>query len=271
MGEWRFHGPNPIVGYTVGLLLEQPLSASIISQISGLHGHFKRELPRRTEQQAITFQVGAQPIASPRPELGGVVFDHLFPDGRARYALAVNQGVITYMVAEYSRWIEFWPVAERLLKDVMTVALTAVPVRGFLLTANNRFTWSSGDAPVVGELIRRDPPYVAPHILASSAPSHSIHNYTVRQETPAGERTDAIICMLGKGGEEAFIDLNFHLQLRLDAPVTDIVSLFGSTQSQTPPLLEDTLDALHETNKKLLRETIRDSTVTGIPGLLATC
>lgn len=103
IGEWTFASPNPIVAYSVGVLLERPLSPKVVREISVAHGRFKRELPRRVEQQALTFQVNAPPGQPPELALGGVVFDKLYPDGRAQTALTVNRSVITYMVAEYTR------------------------------------------------------------------------------------------------------------------------------------------------------------------------
>ncbi|HEY1934387.1 MAG TPA: TIGR04255 family protein [Acetobacteraceae bacterium] len=270
MGEWTFPGPNPITSYTVGLLLERPLPAAVIRQISGQHAHFKRELPRRTEQQAITFQVGASPGQQPRPELGGVTFDYLKPDGGTRAALAVNQVAITYMVAEYTRWAEFWPVAERLLTVVANIALSEVPIRGFLLLANNRFLWSPGEVEVTA-LIRRDPTYVAPHILECHAQGHSIHGYTIDLNDPAGVRTDNIFCLLGTTDEGPFLDLNFNLQLRLGTVVTTGKALLESVEGRSRPLLEETLDMLHNTNKSLLREIVLESVVSKIPGLPLPC
>jgi uncharacterized protein (TIGR04255 family) len=249
MGEWTFANPNPITAFTVGLVLERPLPPPVIREISGLHGRFKRELPRRVEQQALTFQMGAFPPQNPNPQLGGVMFDSLLPDGNTRAALSVNQAVITYMVAEYTRWVEFWPVAERLLTEIATVALREVPIRGFILVANNRFQCPSRDVNVAA-LIKRNPTYVVPHILVCRAPSQSIHGYAIRQDDPPGERTDNILCRLSSDDETSFVDLSFILHLRLDAEVTNSGSL-GEAAGGRRPLLERALDMLHEANKNL--------------------
>jgi hypothetical protein len=75
-----------------------------LKQISALHPQFKRELPRRVEQQALTFQVGAGPGPVPRADIGGVVFDEVGRDGSILSGLSVVQATASFMVAEYSRW-----------------------------------------------------------------------------------------------------------------------------------------------------------------------
>lgn len=266
IAEWTFTGPNPIVAYSVGVFLERPLSPQVVREISAAHGRFKRELPRRVEQQALTFQMGSPPGQPPELALSGVVFDKLYPDGRAQTALTVSRSIITYMVAEYTRWVEFWPVAERLLQEVLGPALKITPVQGFVLVANNRFRCTA-DSPDLASLLRQNPAYLAPHMLRCEPPSHSVHNYSVHQSNPAGTRTDSIVCSLSQHEGETLLDLNFTLNVRLEAVVTSERDLLGDPAWNGKTLLGYSLDVLHEGNKALLREIILESLVAKIPGL----
>jgi uncharacterized protein (TIGR04255 family) len=268
---WRYPGTNPIVGYTVGVELAQPLSPPTIRRVSGLHSQFKRELPRRAEQQAVTIQMGGFPqVPTPaHADLSGIVFDRLKPDGNTEAALSVVQATITYMRSEYSRWVEFWPVAERLLQTVGDVALTEASVCALLLVANNRFEWSGErDKVEPGRLLRKEPKHVAQHVLDCAGPSHSFHGYIVESDDPRGQRTDNIFYVVGFQPDGlTFLDLNFNIRLALAEPIAGSEALFRAPRS----FLAKALLSLHNLNKKLLRDIILESAIAAIPGLPKTC
>jgi len=188
LGHWRFNEPNPIVGYTVGIEFKKPLTPPTLRRISGLHGQLKRELPRRSEQQAVTIQMGGSPQMPAHAELSGVVFDRLKPDGNPQQALSVSQAVATYMTSDYTRWAEFWPVADRLLRAVGDIVLAETAVRAVLLMANNRFEWAGTPGNIdVASLLKKDPRYVAQHVLDCTGPCHSFHGYVVQNRSPPRE------------------------------------------------------------------------------------
>ncbi len=275
MPSWTYEGLNPIVGYTVGIEFARPLSPATIRQISALHGRFfKQELPRRVEQQAVTIQMGTfgQPmnVAVPpaQPELGGVIFDSLLPDGRTRSALAVNQAAATYSTSQYTRWVEFCPVAERLLTEVGRIALHEVPAQGLLLIVNNRFQWPAADTVDISELIRSEPKYVAPFILQCRGPCHSFHGYSISQFDPPGKRIDNILLSLSSLPEGTMaLDLNFNLRLHFAQAIADPDELFESAARKDDSNLARALWKLHELSKALLRDTLLDSMTKSIQGL----
>jgi hypothetical protein len=274
MGDWTFDGPNPIVSYTVGLEFDRALSSATLRQISALHGSIKRDLPRRIEQQAITFQMGIGVPAGvggsqgPRPDLGGVVFDHLLPDGKALSSLGVSQGTVQYMLSQYSRWAEFWPVAERLLAIVGNVALQEVAVRAVQLIANNRFVAS--DTKIELPNLIKQSAYIAPHVLKCSNPCHSFHGYQVANAEPPGQRIDNVLLSVGYTAEgKAFAELNFNLRLILNEAITEAATLFR--QNRLGSLLASTLEKLHGLNNTLIRDILVEGVSTSIPGLSITC
>ncbi len=271
--HWRFNGPNPIVGYTVGIEFEKALTPPTLRRISGLHGQIKRELPRRSEQQAVTIQMGGFPQTPAHAELSGVVFDRLKPDGNPQHALSVGQAVATYMTSEYTRWVEFWPVADRLLRAVGNIALVEAAVRAVLLVANNRFEWAGTSSDVdVSSLLRKEPRYVAQHVLDCADPCHSLHGYVVDNPNPPGKRTDNVIYVVGSQPDGAkFLDLNFSFRLELTDTVAGSEALFGASMEEPKSFLGTALQSLHDLNKGLLRDIILQSVVTSIPGLALTC
>jgi uncharacterized protein (TIGR04255 family) len=276
MAGWTYDGVNPIVGYTVGIEFAQPLSPATIRQISALHAKFKQELPRRVEQQAITFQMGSfnqqinVAVPPPQPALGGVVFDSLLPDGRTRSALAVNQASATYTTSQYTRWIEFRPVAERLLTEVGRIALHEASAQGLLLVANNRFEWPAGSPIDMSELIRPDPKYVAPFILQCHGPCHSFHGYSQPNLAPPGDRIDNVLLSVINLPEGTIaLDLNFNLRLQLARPISEPDDLFENLKTKEGSYLARTLWTLHELNKGLLRDILLESVSESIQGLTA--
>ena len=269
MGKWTFNDPNPIVGYTVGIELAQPLSPSVVRHISLLHSRFRRDLPRRLNLQAVTFQMGAPAPQSPQPAMSGVVFDSLLPDGRTKSALTANQNVVSFMIADYSRWVEFWPLADRLLREICIPALNETPAKSLLLIANNRFRWANGGSESdvnVSQLLRREQRYIAPYILDYRGPCHCFMGYQADNREPPGRRTDNVFLTVTTSEDGTFLDLNFNLRLELTIPAS-LEELFESTDVDGRSQLEQILDSLHQLNKRLMRNIIADSMVEAIPGL----
>jgi uncharacterized protein (TIGR04255 family) len=271
MGNWTYNGPNALVSYTVGIDFGQ-LSPATVRQVSALHPQFKRDLPRRSEQQAITFVMGGFPVAqSPTPQISGVVFDSLMPDGQTRAALSIGPNAVGYMVAEYTRWAEFWPVAERLLGAVAKVVMVEAPAQALILIANNRFEWSEPSGSIdIAALIRPNPQYVAPYVLRCKGPCHSFHGYQESQADPSGDRTDNVIfsaMTLPEGRTVA--DLNFNIRLALHRPIAKVDELLANGTSGGRSPLEVALWKLHELNKDLFRATICSEVGADMPGLLS--
>lgn len=269
MGNWTFDGPNALTGYTVGIDVGQ-LSPAVIRQVSALHPNFKRDLPRRLEQQALTFVVGGAPMTqSPAPEINGVVFDSLMPDGRTKAALSIGPNALFYSAAEYTRWVEFWPVAERLLSAAARIVMTEAPAKGFILMANNRFQWSdSATSPDLNSLVCAGTPYLPPRILECKGPCHNFYGYTVTQTSPAGDRTDNILFSVMNLPEGQIVaDVNFNLRLALQQPVDSFDTLLGNEIGGPRSYLEEALWNLHQLNKDLFRATIRSEIGDKMPGL----
>jgi uncharacterized protein (TIGR04255 family) len=270
MPEWTYEGPNPIVGYAVGFQLRQPLVSEVLRKVSALHGRFRRELPRRVEQQALTFQVGGGPQSQPSVEMGGVTFDYLKPDGSTRAALIVLQRSVSYMVSDYSRWLEFWPVAERMLTEVGRAALPETAVEGLTLVANNRFEWSGrSDDGRLATLLRAQPSYVADHILDCAGACHSNHGYFATNEDPPGQRLDNINLAVFIQANSKLLHLDFDIRLTLTEPVADMGMLFDG--SSGPSFLARSLDSLHNLNKCLMSKVLLESVAESIPGLVPAC
>ncbi len=273
MGEWTFPEPNPIISYLVGIEFGRPLPGSILRQLSTRHGEFRRDLPRQILQQALTLQLGGAPVQQPQADVGGVVFDSVLPDGTVGRALSIVQQVATYMTAEYRRWVEFWPQAERLLRPAAELALAEkIPVTALSLAVNNRFAWSSeAEPPDFRRAIRSGSGLVASHMLDCDGAAHSFHGYFKVHPEPKGQRLDNIMVSSVKPASTWLLDVNFGYRLVLEKPVVDVESLFTLDASNGRSLLESGLDSMHHLNNRLFCEMITESLVKQMPGLPDRC
>ena len=274
MGEWTFPERNPIVSYRVGVEFARALPAGTLRQLSARHAEFRRDLPRRVLQQALTLQLGGAPVPQPQADVGGVVFDFVQPDGTIGRALSVVQQVASYMVADYPRWVEFWPQAERLLRPAIELALAEnIPVTALILAANNRFAWSSAEeSPDFTRAMRSDSGLVARHMLDCDGAAHSLHGYYKSHDAPKGQRLDNIMISSAKSASGSWdLDVNFAFRLTLHEPVRDIGTLFTANDADDRPLLEQGLKSLHQLNNQLFRDIVAESLVNRIPGLPGRC
>jgi len=144
MSSWTFEQPNPIERCTIQLVFSAPLPAPIIRDLASLHIQFKRDLPRKIEQQALTLQFGGilgTEIAPPSQEIAGLIFDFVNPTGESARAFVVGPNSITYFTREYTRWNEFWPFASRLLVTASRGVLSSIPLSILKLEYRDRFDW----------------------------------------------------------------------------------------------------------------------------------
>ncbi len=250
---------------------DRPLSQDTFAKISGLHGQVRRDLPRKLEQQAVTFSMASLPVLSPAPisTLAGVTFDSLKRDGNTERALSASQKAITYMVANYSRWREFWPVAARMLRVVGEPAISDTPLKAFVLTAQNRFVWDGkGQPPDLALLVKPDTKFAAANMLIPHDGSrHNFHGYLERTESPRGARIVNINLVILQTPDGRWIcDMVFPLRLILDDAISAAVTLF-EPQHDEKSALERRLHSLHDLNKALLRDILVSSFVAKIEGL----
>ena len=276
MGEWKVidPNPNPIVGYTVGFEYQRPLDEASLVALSDAHGQFRRELPRRNEQRAVTLlQLGGPPLSVGPHPLAGVAFSSFRPDGTIGKTLSAVQQTISFMIADYQRWAEFWPQAERLLRVMADHGPKELPVIALLLNANNRFEWSSSDEPPDLRLIlREDSVYVAPHLLTCRDAAHSFHGFVDIHAEPPGTRLDNImIASIPAKQGSTHLDVNFSFRLQLESPFRTAAEMFVAKDSDPWSSLRIGLESLHQLNNRLFCATIAPSIVERIPGLPQSC
>ena len=271
-GRWSFKGPNPITGYTVGLELSAHLLPDVVAQVSALGPALANDLPRKAEQSGLSFPM---PFPLPRtPQVGprqlfGVVFDELDRDGTVLKQLSVQANVVTYMTLRYERWKEYWPVAERILKQVAGVVMPRISVSAFVLNATNRFALEGNQADIpIDQLIRKGSKYISPDMLSKKAPCHCLYGFLLQSNQPPGTRIDNLNISIGgteAEGRHYWADITISFRLLMKSPISDTSILFGDEEG--PDSAAGIFQKLHEANNMLFADVLKQEICRNIPGL----
>jgi len=277
MTAWSFQAPNPITNFLVGIEFSGPIPSPTLKAISALHTQFKRELPRKVEQPNFTFPFPGFPaLQAPGPQqlsvqqqIGAVSFDQIKDDGSVIQALAVGPNNVTFMKASYSRWEEFQPISDRLVKTISEIALQFVSATGVILTAMNRFEWRGDGKPDLGKLLNPAPKYVAPNMLSCNEHCHSFHGFLRQLTTPLDAQYIQNININTADGPEAekIVNIAFSHRTIFPAPIGLGSNLFSSTPG-TRGLFQKLCDLMHESNNQLFVDVVHPDISTTIPGLL---
>jgi hypothetical protein len=269
VARWTFEGRNPIVGYSIGFELAGILSPDALRQVSALGPALAKDLPRKVDQQAITFQMGVfQPSSQPHRAIGGVVFDELDRDGTVLKQLIVSPNSVTYHTARYERWAEYWPVAERILNLVANVIMHHTGVSGFLLNAANKFELS-GDQTILpmDELIRPGCRFIAPDLLEKKGPCHCFYGFMSDFLDPPGKRIDNVNFSVGAGDPTPYwVDLVINVRLILNEPIRESRLLFGRAPAQGHRAT-DIFGTMHEVNNALFADILTQDLCDTFPGI----
>ncbi len=267
MVGWKFDTPNPIVAYTVGIEFDRAIDDASLRRVMALHSQLRRELPRKVEQQSFTVNFGFQPPQSVAPNLGGVVFDSLKPDGSVLHSLTITRNSCSYMTSNYTRWAEYWPVAERLIGSVCKEIEEMTNISAFVLVGNNKFHWTRSQAPDLGQLLKSESIYIAQNLLLRQSACHSFHGYQTILEGDSAEQIDNINVVLGNDPMLGWAsELTFHHRRTLRLPVSCTIAM-QATGDGSRSMAARILDEMHSLNNTLAKATLSDEILADIPGL----
>lgn len=271
MAGWHFEPPNPITRFMVGVEVRGPILADLIRQISGMHDQFRRELPRKLEQQMVMVQI--QPmlgqVPAGTPEIAGVTFDDVGRTGEVERGLLVDKTRIAFFSAQYTRWAEIWPLANRLLTECGKIILEKTPAVAILIEYQDRFVHDrDGEEGINLRLLFRDGGDLVPrHFIESTDICHSFHGWRERVDAPwAGFRIDNVNVAISDNPAGARVaDITVQHRIIMDAPCAD-----GEEFFRNDGVLATIADGLHDLNKVLVRRLLTEAVIKTIPGLEGT-
>jgi uncharacterized protein (TIGR04255 family) len=261
--------------------MRDPIPSGTLRQIAEIHGRFRQELPRKIEQQILTLPFPVQPFGRPvapqlstPDQLGGLIFDYLSPTGVPIRSLNIGQNRIVYMVTQYNRWGETWPLAERLLSECGKIVMESIPVVGVLLEYQSEYQWhGDGDQFDLVNFIRAENDLLSNNLFHRSTAMHSYSGWVERSDdAPAGIRVDnfnfSIAQSPGDPGEPAPARWRARIavqhRLTFDEAIGDAAAFFTGDPVGT---LTGCMDHMHELNKNLVRRALADEMIARIPGL----
>jgi len=279
--EWHWTGSNPIQRAAIGVEFVSQFSTSVLDDAAGLHPTFKKSLPRRMNQQAMMLQVGqaGSPMPMPMPLLQtpqsiGFVFDRTDNVGQQVEAFNMSGNSAAYSCASYSRWNEVWPRASQLFDKIIPIITTS----GNLATAItleyvNQFSWLGEPSSADILCLLAEGPFVCPNVFRLSGLWHSFHGFFrddidpvrgIHLENINLTLVDRVASIDDVEGSRRCLDVVVSHKFVFSTPTSFVPANQASAELTA---LKECATSMHERNKAILRELLRDSIIAGIPGL----
>lgn len=239
-----------------------PLDTATFREISLLHPKIKDLLPRKQEQKAVVVNISPTstntPVRTASPEIGGVVFDRLAPDGQQQWALSVQPNLVSVTCTEYKSWAEVWKKAEAFLSLALPIIYKSRVVTVIGLQYIDKFIWEGTKSELnVSELFRQDSPYVVPNAYSVAGPWHSHHGYFVGKGQPQDYNllNNINIDVLEEEGARLARITTTH-RSQLQTPISTHVSAVEAEQSANT--IDAYMQEMHKENKAILSKLLTD-------------
>ena len=238
--------------------LDQPT----FREIALLHSKFKSELPRKQEQKSVVVNIAPTspdvPIRSASPEIGGVVFDRLAPDGQQEWALSVQPNLASVSCTKYEGWVTAWHRAESYLRIVLPIVYKRRTVVAIGLQYTDKFIWEGAKSELnISGLFRKESPYLVPNAYTMGGPWHSHHGYFISKDQPNRHKllNNINIDLLEEDGVRVVRITTTHRSTP-ESPIKAHISAVEAEQS------ENTIDAymhvMHKENKAILGKLLNE-------------
>ena len=220
-------------------------------------------LPISAEVRGGSFQIDITNPSSPSPvgsmssELVGFRFSQVQGNGQQARVLQLTENVLSASVMDYESWPEARDHVSRCFVSVLrSLPLSRTPVTGFSLRFIDRFTFSGrpGEAKA-GSLFVKENPHITAHVFESGPTWHCNTGWF---DTTIGAQGDRVLHNLNVSSQPidlfSAVVIDHNATVHLEAPRQSMAALWG------PPIgelaLVDTLNILHDQNKKILREIL---------------
>jgi len=253
-----FNQNHAIKSMAFALEFSMELEPAVFAELATLHPNFSNELPRIEIPKIIkvnldSAQIGGSPQST---DIGGVIFDRLMPDGRQELALHIRPDNISFRCTTYSRWADMWQRANRVLQFVLPTIIKYTNIKAIGLQYVDRFIYEGSPNDFRADMLfQNDTKYLAPSVFELSNLWHSHHGY-FKNETEPHDYTlhDNINVGVNDENNRRFVDIDCTHRAMLTEP-SDVIdtSLVDNNEN-----LYTYMNALHEINKDILRDLLKD-------------
>jgi len=235
--------------------LDGPLDKDAFAEISSLHPKLQQKLPRKIENTGflvnVNPRIGLQ-ATTPTPEISGIVFDRLMPDGTQEWSLDVSSKHVVVGGANYTRWNDMWAEARALFRVVLPTVLRSRSVTTIGLQYLDEFKWRGNRSDFRAEfLFQKGSNYIAPNIFELNDLWHNHHGFFRHCDSPCAHRglTNINIDVADQEDFRVIAISTAHRAL-LPESIVDIDTLMGANDSTGT--LDELLETMHQLNKELL-------------------
>lgn len=199
------HQGHAIEQVVFAIQFDAALGDELILQLENAGSDFGQEFPRRAVMQGMEMAFGPATGVTPTARaLNGMVWQRFREDGNAEAEFRCERTQATFRTLSYTRWEQVWQRARRLLAAVLPVYTRSARPNAVSLSYVDKFIWKGPlDAFDRDALIRRDSPYVAPHVYEVNDQWHC-HTGSFTRPTPRTKRllnVNVDILNEGSGGE----------------------------------------------------------------------
>jgi hypothetical protein len=181
---------------------------------------WQNELPRRSTQNAMLINPASNQ-AFPNPNMiVSLSYEALMKDGNPEFGLRVEQNRIMFLIGQYTRWNNIWPVAEHHLAWAIQQIDSQNPVVNYACEYSDlfRYTGEYDDFRPKG-FLKKDSNLVPRFVFDQSLNFHFHSGYFVDCQDPEPHRIlTRINCDLRDGPKASIRELSVNLYHQLSGP-----------------------------------------------------
>lgn len=256
-------GPHAIKTVSFGLEWQEPLQEDLLILLRALHVKVRSQLPRLTQHEEIGLRIIVSPAppvqeAPPRPQLAGVTFDALQPNGDPAWSLVIQRNFLAVNCHLYTRWKDIWATARGLLLPFVPVLARECGIAVIGLQYVDQFR-AVGPAEQfrAGQVLREGSRFLPPGVFELDDLWHSHHGFFQNLAEPSAHRRLNTIDVDVVGADhERLIQITTAHRALLDQPATDGAALLDHDDGGE---LHHHMVDLHLANKRLLRQLLNDT------------
>jgi|GEM_PF-1786683 len=250
----RHHKTHSIERVVFTLELGTPVEADEVKLLDDWwKSDLQEKLPRRNEGQNIKLEIGPNGTISTDKASTGVRYEAFRPDGILRLGLRAEDNLVQVVVTEYLGWDKIWPPVYEMLMAVAQKALNKKDVVAIHLLYIDEFFYEQNDEHFKPSLVLRNDGGLLPDYIFDQ--SMNWHNHTgyfsqACRKIPFHVLNRVNVDQLDQKNAKLIRIKLEHRAIFEAVPVSKII--------ESPELLSDTIEFLHNEDKDLLGKIIND-------------
>lgn len=220
---------------------------------------WQSELPRRSTQNAMFFNPASNQVVPDPNTIVSLSYESIMKDGNPEFGLRVEQNRIIFLIGQYTRWSNIWPVANCHLAWAIAQVDSQNPVVNYACEYSDlfRYTGEYDDFRPKG-FLKQDSDLVPGFVFDQSLNFHFHSGYFVDRKDPEPHRIlTRINCDFRDVSEASKRELSVNLYHQLSGPF-----VAGSGNTELPKGIKerglDNFCDLHKLDVETLQRLVND-------------